>query len=99
LYVGITRAERKLYLTHAEERRRNGELLASRQSSFLDGIPEALVEKRSTIKVRSSGRSMMRAGGSMAYGHRYGHGVRGGQDVEEYFTRSSPSARRPRQSK
>src|SRR3569623_3073637 len=31
-YVGITRAERKLYLTLAEERRRNGELLASRPS-------------------------------------------------------------------
>ena len=55
LYVGITRAERKLYLTHAEERRRNGELLPSRQSSFLDAIPDAMVEKRSTIKVRSSG--------------------------------------------
>ncbi len=27
-YVGITRAEQKLYLTFAEERRRNGELLA-----------------------------------------------------------------------
>ena len=62
-YVGITRAERKLYLTHAEERRRNGELLGARQSSFLDGIPTAMLEKRSTIKVRSSGRSFMRAGG------------------------------------
>ena len=34
-YVGITRAERKLYLTHAEERRRNGELhaVAGRRAS------------------------------------------------------------------
>jgi DNA helicase-2/ATP-dependent DNA helicase PcrA len=94
-YVGITRAERKLYITFAEERRRNGEFMASRQSSFLDGIPEAMIEKRSTIKVRSSGRSMMRAGGDSSYGNRYGQGVRGGRDVEEFFNRPSPAARRP----
>jgi DNA helicase-2/ATP-dependent DNA helicase PcrA len=94
-YVGITRAERKLYITFAEERRRNGEFMASRPSSFLDGIPETMVEKRSTIKVRSSGRSMMRAGGDSSYGHRYGQGTRGGRDVEEFFNRPSPAARRP----
>jgi DNA helicase-2/ATP-dependent DNA helicase PcrA len=66
-YVGVTRAERKLYLTHAEERRRNGELLASRPSSFLVEIPEALLEKRNTIKVRSSGRAAMR-GPSLGWG-------------------------------
>ena len=65
-YVGITRAERKLYLTHAEERRRNGELMQSRQSSFLDDIPEALLDKRAPIKVRSSGRAVMRAGSDTA---------------------------------
>jgi len=59
-YVGITRAERKLYLTHAEERRRNGEFIASRPSSFLVEIPEALLDKRNTVKVRSSGRAAMR---------------------------------------
>jgi DNA helicase-2/ATP-dependent DNA helicase PcrA len=62
-YVGITRAEQKLYLTHADERRRNGELLGTRPSGFLDRIPDALIERRSTIKVRSSGRSFMRGGG------------------------------------
>ena len=94
-YVGITRAERKLYITFAEERRRNGEFMASRPSSFLDGIPETMVEKRSTIKVRSSGRSMMRAGGDSSYGNRYGQGTRGGRDVEEFFNRPSASTRRP----
>src|SRR4030095_3016817 len=88
-YVGITRAERKLYIPFAEERRRNGEFMASRPSSFLDGIPDTLVEKRSTIKVRSSGRSMMRAGGDSSYGNRYGQGTRGGKDVEEFFNRPS----------
>jgi DNA helicase-2/ATP-dependent DNA helicase PcrA len=74
-YVGITRAEGKLYLTHAEERRRNGEFIASRPSSFLVEIPDALLDKRNTIKVRSSGRAIMR-GASSGWG-----GGRGGRDV------------------
>ena len=78
-YVGITRAERKLYLTHAEERRRNGELMGARPSGFLDGIPTSMLESRSTIKVRSSGRAFMRAGADRAtgYGGR-GYGRSGG---------------------
>jgi DNA helicase-2/ATP-dependent DNA helicase PcrA len=55
-YVGITRAERVLYLSHAESRRRNGEFLPSSPSSFLADLPAALVERRETIRVRSSGR-------------------------------------------
>ena len=74
-YVGITRAERKLYLTHAEERRRNGELQGSRPSSFLVAIPESLLDHRNTIKVRSSGRAAMR-GSSLGWGTR-----RGGRDA------------------
>ncbi|HEX8943726.1 MAG TPA: UvrD-helicase domain-containing protein [Gemmatimonadaceae bacterium] len=95
-YVGITRAERKLYVTHAEERRRNGELLPSRHSSFLDTIPDAMVEKRSTIKVRSSGRSVMRAGGSMgAYNRGFGRASRSDREIEEIISRPSPASRRP----
>ena len=55
-YVGITRAERRLYLSYAEQRRRNGELLPGKESSFLAAIPDGLVERRETIRVRSSGR-------------------------------------------
>jgi ATP-dependent DNA helicase UvrD/PcrA len=94
-YVGITRAEKKLFITFAEERRRNGEFMASRPSSFLDTIPETMAEKRSTIKVRSSGRSVMRAGGNSIYGSRYGQTTRGGRDIEELLSRPSPAARRP----
>ncbi|HEV8215596.1 MAG TPA: UvrD-helicase domain-containing protein [Gemmatimonadaceae bacterium] len=103
-YVGITRARQKLYLSHAEERRRNGELLGARQSSFLDDIPPAMLEKRSTIKVRSSGRSFMRAGGdSNGYGGGRGSYGRGGfeprsrveMDLEEVTPRLSAAARRP----
>ncbi len=101
-YVGITRAERKLYLTHAEERRRNGELLGARPSGFLDGIPTAMLESRSTIKVRSSGRAFMRAGADhLAYGRGYGRsgGVspRGGTSSwdDDLPPRESAASRRP----
>ena len=69
-YVGITRAEKKLYLTHAEERRRNGEFMPSKASSFLQAIPESMLELRKTIKVRSSGRSFMQSlGGGSQWGN------------------------------
>jgi DNA helicase-2/ATP-dependent DNA helicase PcrA len=69
-YVGITRAERKLFLTHAEERRRNGEFMPSKASSFLAAIPEDMLEQRMTIKVRSSGRSFMHSlGGGSQWGN------------------------------
>jgi DNA helicase-2/ATP-dependent DNA helicase PcrA len=95
-YVGITRAERKLYITHAEERRRNGEFMASRPSSFLDNIPDGLVEKRSTIKVRSSGRSVMRAGASVGgYDRGFGRVARNAAEVDDFVARPSPGTRRP----
>jgi DNA helicase-2/ATP-dependent DNA helicase PcrA len=69
-YVGITRAERKLYLTHAEERRRNGVSMPSKASSFLVAIHEDMLEQRMTIKVRSSGRSFMHSlGGGSQWGN------------------------------
>lgn len=58
-YVGITRAESKLFVTHAEQRRRNGELLPSRPSSFLSAIPDAMVDARQTPRARSSGRAFI----------------------------------------
>jgi DNA helicase-2/ATP-dependent DNA helicase PcrA len=95
-YVGITRAERKLYITHAEERRRNGEFMASRPSSFLDNIPDGLVEKRSTIKVRSSGRSVMRAGASVGgYDRGFGRVARNAADADDFVARPSAGTRRP----
>src|SRR5438105_9433168 len=58
-YVGITRAERKLYLTYAEERLRNGERMQSRPSGFLDSVPDGMLERRMTMKARSSGRGFL----------------------------------------
>jgi ATP-dependent DNA helicase UvrD/PcrA len=59
LYVGVTRAEEKLFLTHARSRRRNGEAMPSIPSSFLAAIPPDLVEQRATIRLRSTGRGVM----------------------------------------
>ena len=54
-YVGITRAQNKLYLTHARRRRRAGEVMYGRLSPFVDAIPMALVEKVTTAVVSESG--------------------------------------------
>ncbi|MES2176433.1 MAG: UvrD-helicase domain-containing protein [Gemmatimonadota bacterium] len=99
-YVGITRAERKLFLTYAEGRRRNGEFMQSKASTFLQDIPPTMLEQKKTIKVRSSGRSFM---GSLSGGSQWGNARGRGVDHpvrEEWSQRESafpPSAsqRRP----
>ena len=55
-YVGVTRAERTLYLTHAEQRRRNGEFMASVPSRFLREIPVAMIKRAETKRVLVEGR-------------------------------------------
>jgi DNA helicase II / ATP-dependent DNA helicase PcrA len=44
-YVGVTRAEDKLYITHAEERDVYGKREVGRPSRFLDDIPKALLRE------------------------------------------------------
>ena len=56
-YVGITRAESVLVLSHAETRRRNGETMMSRPSSFLESLPAELLDVSITPRARSQGRS------------------------------------------
>jgi DNA helicase-2/ATP-dependent DNA helicase PcrA len=53
-YVGITRAEDELFISHARSRRRMGETMASARSSFLRELPAGLVRDRATIKLRGS---------------------------------------------
>jgi DNA helicase-2/ATP-dependent DNA helicase PcrA len=60
-YVGITRAEKKLYLGWARSRRRNGELLPSMVSSFITPAAEKLLQQQPTIRLRASGRAAMPA--------------------------------------
>ncbi len=50
-YVGITRAEQKLFLTTAKRRRRGGEWMDSVPSSFLESIPQELIDVRQTDRV------------------------------------------------
>jgi DNA helicase II / ATP-dependent DNA helicase PcrA len=51
-YVGITRAERKLYLSFARRRRRGREWLDSVPSSFLEAIPGELLEVRRSPRLQ-----------------------------------------------
>jgi DNA helicase-2/ATP-dependent DNA helicase PcrA len=47
-YVAITRAERKLFISHARTRRRAGEVMPGRPSSFLDPLPASLRDALTT---------------------------------------------------
>jgi DNA helicase-2/ATP-dependent DNA helicase PcrA len=51
-YVGITRAERKVYLTWARTRRRAGEVLSCMASGFMKPIPERLIESKMTATLQ-----------------------------------------------
>ncbi len=51
-YVGITRAEDKLFLTYARQRRRAGEYMFGRLSPFADSIREDLTELRPSPRLR-----------------------------------------------
>ena len=55
-YVGITRAEEKLYMSHSESRRRNGEIVGAIPSRFLKEIPAGMLEERGTLRAKTSGR-------------------------------------------
>ena len=50
-YVGITRAETKLLISHAEQRRRNGETMPSMRSSFLARSRRHWCDDRATMKL------------------------------------------------
>ena len=51
-YVGITRAEDKLSLSWARQRRRAGDFTYGTLSSFLEGVPEELRDERMTERLR-----------------------------------------------
>jgi len=84
-YVGITRGERKVYFSWARSRRRGGEVLSSKRSSFLDAVPRALLEERVTPRLqqlRMMGEVRWRPreahGAFGAFGGGAGHGGRAG---------------------
>ena len=70
-YVGITRAQSKLFISYTEVRRRNGELLPSIKSRFLNEIAAANLEERKTLKASTLGRSSRSQAGGSAFSGAY----------------------------
>ncbi|MBT8488042.1 MAG: UvrD-helicase domain-containing protein [Gemmatimonadetes bacterium] len=62
-YVGITRAEDKLAVTWARQRRRAGDFNYNTLSSFFEAIPEELFEERKTERLRLLSQSTPHRGG------------------------------------
>ncbi|MBA3854265.1 MAG: ATP-dependent DNA helicase PcrA [Gemmatimonas sp.] len=56
LYVAITRAGERLYLSWARQRLREGRFVQSQRSRLLDNLDESSVEMRKTIRLRSTTR-------------------------------------------
>lgn len=56
LYVAITRAGERLFLSWARQRLRGGGIVQSRRSRLLDAVREGGVELRRTIRLRSTSR-------------------------------------------
>ena len=54
-YVGVTRAQEKLFLLHANLRRRFGGVMASLRSRFVDEIPDEYLEEESTVRRTTTG--------------------------------------------
>jgi DNA helicase-2/ATP-dependent DNA helicase PcrA len=50
MYVALTRARRRLYLTHAQTRMLHGQTRYNIASRFLEEIPEALIKRVNTTK-------------------------------------------------
>ncbi len=57
MYVGITRAKEKLYLTHAQSRKVWGHYQTNPKSMFLKEIPENLIEEESISRTFSGSKS------------------------------------------
>jgi len=63
MYVGVTRAKERLYLTHASRRSRYGEYEPSTPSRFLENIPLELIEGDGAVVV---GHRRLQAGSRVA---------------------------------
>jgi len=61
-YVGITRAEDKLVLSWARQRRRAGDLTFNIESSFLEALPPELTEARRTQRLTMTASSLPHRG-------------------------------------
>jgi DNA helicase II / ATP-dependent DNA helicase PcrA len=85
-YVGITRAERLLYVSRAVERSAWGQPVANPPSRFLDDIPDSLVDWRRLPEPREPYVSRSSSFGGSGYGGSGGFGYGG----SGYGSRSAP---------
>jgi DNA helicase-2/ATP-dependent DNA helicase PcrA len=91
-YVGITRAKRELYITHAEQRRLHGEMRYSVPSRFLREIPAELMEEvRPGLVVSRPVYRRNEPAPSLGGGLKLGQRVRHGKFGEGIVMRSSGS--------
>ena len=85
-YVGLTRAMRELYLTHAEIRRLYGKPIESRPSRFLNELPVECMEEVRLGGSLARPMAAPRANGGRAAAGNDGSGLRVGQRVAHpYF--------------
>ena len=70
MYVGLTRAEKRAFLTYAQQRTMHGRTETTQQSQFLDEIPAHLLERGGLAKSGS--------GGFMERSSQWGNAGRGG---------------------
>jgi DNA helicase-2/ATP-dependent DNA helicase PcrA len=85
-YVGITRAMRRLYMSHAWSRQLFGSTQYNPPSRFFDEIPAHLIESKGNVSGRSSyGRQSYRRRSDASYDdpppYRRGGGSGGGRDI------------------
>ncbi len=94
-YVGITRAESKLYLTCASQRRRNGELMISMPSRFLRSIPPEMARRSQTARSVSEGRGRSQRGCGGGGGGGAGAGAGSSYSSGQYGSASWGSRNEP----
>jgi DNA helicase-2/ATP-dependent DNA helicase PcrA len=93
LYVGITRAERKLFLSYAGMRRRNGEMREGIASSFIRQVPRSLLPQQPTIKFRSTARAGTTTTYSTSSRTTYGVPARRPRAAEEDYSQENVRVR------
>ncbi len=78
-YVGITRAEDRLFLSWARERRRAGDFMMGTLSSFAQDIPESLLRIRKSPHLEAQARIFDERDRSRGGGGAFGGGFGGGE--------------------
>jgi DNA helicase-2/ATP-dependent DNA helicase PcrA len=70
-YVGVTRAQDKLFLTHARSRRRGGDVQDGRRSPFVGAIPHSLLHLGRSPRLRMGSGTGFGGGRGRGFGRRF----------------------------